>query len=152
MPDKDFRLLWTMDQQLRRELPVGMDEGIQLRIDKVVGFELFNTRAYHNYETWSDGYHVVGPISSAWKPYRNFLDAALAEGVSEEVAKRLYRVASGSMQRLLRVEAEDLDDAIQKWVAARAKVKDILAEDPPGENQRTRLAVLGYHYNPEEDR
>jgi hypothetical protein len=31
---------------------------VQLAIYKVSGFELFNTRQYHNYETWSDGYII----------------------------------------------------------------------------------------------
>lgn len=28
----------------------------QIRITLIRGFELFNTRPYHNYENWSDGY------------------------------------------------------------------------------------------------
>ena len=29
-----------------------------LRIEFIRGFEIFNTRPYHNYETWGDGYII----------------------------------------------------------------------------------------------
>lgn len=58
MSNKAFNKLNPFDAQLRQCFPVGMERGIQLVITKIVGFELFNTRPYHNYETWSDGYEV----------------------------------------------------------------------------------------------
>jgi len=49
-----------LDTLIRRTLRLGMeDNGSYLRIDFLYGFELFNTRAYHNYETWSGGYRVT---------------------------------------------------------------------------------------------
>lgn len=35
------------------------NEGVQLEIKYVYGFELFNTRPYHNYETWSSGWFIT---------------------------------------------------------------------------------------------
>ena len=49
------------DQAIRR-LPIpevmGMFDGTVLTIEFIRGFELFNTRPYHNYENWSDGYRI----------------------------------------------------------------------------------------------
>lgn len=36
------------------------EDGILVMIQFVSGFEKFNTRPYHNYETWGDGYAVMG--------------------------------------------------------------------------------------------
>lgn len=151
MSDKRFQMLDPLDQRLRRELPVCDSSGIQVRIEKVLGFELFNTRPYHNYETWSDGYRVVGPIDArGWSPWQDFATRANELGLDADASRELWRIATGSMQRLVVVEREDLDDALADWFSHRAAVREILAEDPPTENQRTRLAVLGYHYDPEE--
>jgi len=59
MSDKPFKKLNLIDQQLRKLFPVGMFDGVQVKIEKICGFELFNTRNYHNYETWSDGYQIT---------------------------------------------------------------------------------------------
>ena len=61
MPNKKWENLIEVDRQLRKLSPnKGMTEksGLnpQIRVTLVRGFELFNTRSYHNYETWSDGY------------------------------------------------------------------------------------------------
>jgi hypothetical protein len=58
--DKPFNKLNVLDQQLRRATPVGMRTETDVTIQKICGFELFNTRPYHNYETWSTGYVVEG--------------------------------------------------------------------------------------------
>ena len=49
----------TLDQRLKRLFPVGMREATDLTITLKCGFELFNTRAYHNYETWSNGWYAT---------------------------------------------------------------------------------------------
>lgn len=84
MTDKPFDKLNVLDQTLRRTFPVkGFCENhTKVTIEFVNGFELFNTRPYHNYESWSDGYRIT-------------------DGV-------------------VKVEAEDLDDAVDKFVAAVA--------------------------------
>lgn len=150
-------MLEPLDRRLREALPPpnGFEgksaSGIQVRIDKVCGFELFNTRPYHNHETWSDGYEVVGTLDGeGWNPFSAFEDAALAAGLDADLIRTLWQAATGQAQRLLRVRAEDLDVAVDIWFARRESVREILLEDPPAPNQRTRLAVLGYHYQEEE--
>lgn len=60
MSNKPFNKLNELDQKLRRVKPVtGWDDNYtKVTIEMINGFELFNTRPYHNYETWSDGYRV----------------------------------------------------------------------------------------------
>lgn len=58
MSNKNYDQLNTLDKQLRQLYPPGMRQGIDVVIRKITGFELFNTRPYHNYETWSDGYEA----------------------------------------------------------------------------------------------
>lgn len=49
-----------IDDLIRRTLRLGMnDNASYLTIEFIWGFELFNTRPYHNYETWSGGYRVT---------------------------------------------------------------------------------------------
>jgi hypothetical protein len=73
-----------LDDLIRQTACCGMTVGTVMVIEFISGFELFNTRPYHNYETWSQGYRVHGL------------------GV--------------------KVESEDLDDAIREWsVAVKSK-------------------------------
>jgi hypothetical protein len=58
MPNKSWDKLNSLDQMIRRTKPTGMESGVKLTIEFFCGFELFNTRPYHNYETWSDGYRI----------------------------------------------------------------------------------------------
>jgi hypothetical protein len=37
-----------------------MTDGTVMRIEFVSGFEKFNDRPYHNYETWAQGWRVSG--------------------------------------------------------------------------------------------
>ena len=60
MPDKPFDRLNELDRILRKTCPVGMNDGVHVTIELFSGFERFNTRPYHNYDTWSDGYRVTG--------------------------------------------------------------------------------------------
>lgn len=61
MSDKPFDKLNVLDQTIRRTLRLGMDDGVFLTIEYIHGFEKFNTRPYHNYETWSGGYRITDP-------------------------------------------------------------------------------------------
>lgn len=64
MSNKPFNQLNELDQKLRKAFPVGMDTpNIRVSIELLNGFELFNTRPYHNYETWSDGYRATDKVS-----------------------------------------------------------------------------------------
>jgi len=58
MDDKIRDAIGTLDTLLRNAYPTGMREGPDITIRKMTGFELHNTRPYHNYETWSTGYEV----------------------------------------------------------------------------------------------
>jgi len=62
MSNKKWKDLLVADRWIRRLAPnKGMTRGScdpQIRITLVRGFELFNTRAYHNYENWAAGYIV----------------------------------------------------------------------------------------------
>lgn len=60
MSDKSYSQLNEIDKILRDCFPVKgfCSNHVQVTIQKVCGFELFNTRPYHNYESWSDGYRI----------------------------------------------------------------------------------------------
>lgn len=88
--------IWDADKAIRTACPVGMEQGVKLTIEYFCGFELFNTRPYHNYETWSSGYRVSGPVGPIG--YEHF--------DTQQVT----------------TEAEDLDDAIARWIEARNKI------------------------------
>lgn len=59
MPRLPFDCLDPIDRELRLLKPVDMSEGTKLYIELINGFELFNTRPYHNYETFSDGWRIT---------------------------------------------------------------------------------------------
>lgn len=61
MSNKDFQKLNSIDQSLRELFPIKPTAStkVQLKIEKICGFELFNTRPYHNHETYSDGYRAI---------------------------------------------------------------------------------------------
>ena len=57
MSNKYPHALSKEDILLRKAYPPTMSSPTtQVTINKICGFELFNDRPYHNYETWSDGY------------------------------------------------------------------------------------------------
>lgn len=92
MSNKPAARLWVEERRIRSMVPAGMRGGnstssaaVDVTIELLCGFELFNTRPYHNYEAWSQGWRVRG------------------QG--------------------LRVEREDLDDAIRAWCELVGKVR-----------------------------
>ena len=98
MSDKSRERLNEIDRALREVHPVvGFSPThTQVTIEKINGFELFNTRPYHNYETWSDGWRITASEES-------------------EIVDRRY--GRGGTSPLV-VEAEDLDDAVREYVEA----------------------------------
>jgi hypothetical protein len=68
MSDKPWTHLNDIDRLIRSTARCGMDEGTIVTIEFIAGFELFNTRPYHNYETWSQGYRISGAARSIRKP------------------------------------------------------------------------------------
>lgn len=108
MSNKNWRQLNPIDRKLHRLFPVGMESGIKLEIQLICGFELFNTRPYHNYETWSQGYNI-----RASRPAIDQIDD-----------RALVRHDDPNM---IFVSEEDLDDAVnaleremirKNWIAA----------------------------------
>jgi len=59
MSNKPFSKLNDLDLKLRKAWPIGMRDETLVTIEFISGFELFNTRPYHNYETWSNGYRIT---------------------------------------------------------------------------------------------
>jgi hypothetical protein len=61
MSNKKIESLNIIDRELRKCYPVGMSDATETKviIELINGFELFNTRPYHNHETWSDGYRIT---------------------------------------------------------------------------------------------
>lgn len=59
MSNKAWNRINELDKLIRTTLKLGMDSGTFLKIEYIYGFEMFNTRPYHNYETWSGGYRVT---------------------------------------------------------------------------------------------
>ena len=60
MSNKSWSKINPLDKLIRQTLALGMaDTDTYLQIEYLYGFELFNTRAYHNYETWAGGYRVT---------------------------------------------------------------------------------------------
>lgn len=76
MSDKKWSEVSPLDKTIRRAARCGMTEGVVVTIEFFSGFELFNTRPYHNYETWSQGYRVEG---KGVKVEREDLDDAINE-------------------------------------------------------------------------
>lgn len=59
MSNKAWDKINPLDRLIQTTLKLGMDSGTFLKIEYIYGFEMFNTRPYHNYETWSGGYRVT---------------------------------------------------------------------------------------------
>jgi len=60
MSNKPWNQINELDKLIQRTLKLGMnDNDTYLTIEYIYGFELFNSRPYHNYETWSGGYRVT---------------------------------------------------------------------------------------------
>jgi hypothetical protein len=60
MSNKKWDQVNPLDKLIRQTSKCGMTEGTVVTVEFISGFELFNTRPYHNYETWSQGYRVKG--------------------------------------------------------------------------------------------
>lgn len=84
MTDKPWNQIDELDRLIRRTCKVGMEEGTVATIEFISGFELFNTRPYHNYETWGQGYRVSGRGVTVQK---EDLDDAVKEWARQVEAK-----------------------------------------------------------------
>tara|TARA_R110000772_G_scaffold99174_2_gene198843 strand:- start:7214 stop:7492 length:279 start_codon:yes stop_codon:yes gene_type:complete len=90
MPNKDWSNLNPIDSALRRLKFVGMFDGVKLKIELINGFELFNTRPYHNYETWSDGWRITDTETGFMAQAEDLDDAVdlFIKKIGEENGKR----------------------------------------------------------------
>ena len=107
MSDKPFKALNVLDQELRRTNGVGMEEGTKLIIKRICGFELFNTRPYHNYETWSDGYSIIGRLP--------------VQAMGREEATRVLFDHVTERDQYVFASREDLDDAVRAFHDEQSK-------------------------------
>ena len=60
---RDFEEISPIDIDIRRVFSAGpinapSHKTVLATIEVIGGFELFNTYAYHNYETWGQGYRI----------------------------------------------------------------------------------------------
>lgn len=88
MSDKPRAKLNELDRMLRDVTPISCKEGCipttKITIELITGFELFNTRPYHNYESWSNGYRISG---FGVKVEREDLDDAVRDFCKKVVEK-----------------------------------------------------------------
>jgi hypothetical protein len=101
MSNKRHAQLDRADRALREASHVGMEQGIKQIILRHAGFELANSRPYHNYENWSDEYEVLGRADGKAMP-RDEAVALLTTGWRKGCP-------------YLSVTAEDLDDACARF-------------------------------------
>lgn len=85
MSDKKWERVDPLDKLVRTTARCGMTDGTVMVIEFVSGFELFNSRPYHNYETWAQGWHVNGLGVSVG---REDLDDAIKEWAALVEQKR----------------------------------------------------------------
>lgn len=113
MSDKPYKELDNADMALRMATPVGMEEGVKQVILRHCGFEFYNTRPYHNYETWSDGYIIMGRKDGKAMSYEWFIEQ--------------YELPHSQRAELfVSVSAEDLDDAAIKFAKAVGQEEKVL--------------------------
>ena len=87
MSNKAWDKINELDRLIRQTLRLGMDNGVFLKIEFIYGFEKFNTRPYHNYETWAGGYRVIDDRFNITVE-REDLDDALKEWAKRVEDKR----------------------------------------------------------------
>lgn len=87
MTNKGWDKINPLDRDLRKAFGAGMSTGVKVKIEMINGFELFNTRPYHNYETWSDGYEITVYSTENGKPAA----WARAEDLDDAIALAIKR-------------------------------------------------------------
>jgi hypothetical protein len=60
--DKPWDKLSSVEQRVNRVYCASMTDRVQITLERFTGFEIFNTRPYHNYESWAAGWRA----SDAW--------------------------------------------------------------------------------------
>ena len=85
MSNKAWKNINELDKLIQQTARCGMTDGTVMVIEFISGFEKFNTRPYHNYETWGQGYRVHG---LGVKVEREDLDDAVKEWARLVMLKR----------------------------------------------------------------
>jgi len=113
MSNKPYKNLDNSDAVLRMATPVGMEDGVKQVIIRHCGFEFYNTRPYHNYETWSDGYIIMGRKDGKSASYDWFIEQ--------------YNLPNKERAELfVSVSAEDLDEAAIKFAKIIGQEEKVL--------------------------
>jgi hypothetical protein len=95
MSNKQWGSLQWVDKALHCLFPTQMWENGEtiVNIRMFGGFEIFNTRPYHNYEDWAEGYEITSPLYPKVKVTAEDLDDAIklfAKAIKhEEAIKKL---------------------------------------------------------------
>lgn len=118
MSDKPYPKLDRADRALREASHIGMEDGVKQIILRRAGFELSNSRPYHNYETWSDEYQVLGRTDG--------------KAMTRDEAVALLATGWQPGCPYLSATAEDLDDACVRFVAHLKAAQAEVAEPPKG--------------------
>jgi len=107
MPNKKYDKLSPLDRAIREAIG-GLgpaNTGVLVTVKFFADFEAFNTRPYHNYETWAGGYEVEG---YGIKVRREDLDDAVAAWA---VKRTEQKAAFGVPAWLEGLSPEESDDA-----------------------------------------
>ncbi len=118
MSDKPLSKLNPLDILVRNTARCGMTDGTVMRIEFISGFEKFNTRSYHNYETWAQGWRVTG-LGIAVE--REDLDDAVA--VWAENVKR-KRDVNASHDNLYLDRTTTTPQLLKDWIEVLVPVSD----------------------------
>jgi len=81
MSNKNWNEICDVDKALRKIVGMGMWDYKQtlINIRMIGGFELFNTRRYHCYENWCEGYEITSPLWPDIVVTKEDLDDAIKE-------------------------------------------------------------------------
>lgn len=107
MSDKVWAKLNPLDQLIRQTSRCGMTDGTVMKIEFISGFEKFNTRPYHNYETWGQGYRVSGLGVSV---EREDLDDAIQTWADNVTLLREGKIVPAYMTHNSQAHSNDLLD------------------------------------------
>lgn len=121
MSNKPYSELSDIDKRLRALFPTEMwenDETI-VTIRMFGGFELFNTRPYHNYENWSKGYEITtGKRYGNIQVYAEDLDDAVTE-LEREMKKPQENPETKMWHDMKLIRISDVGKDFKYWLAGQ---------------------------------
>ncbi len=117
MSNKAWDKLNPLDQLIQRTARCGMTDGTVMCIEFISGFEKFNTRPYHNYETWGQGYRVTG---LGVQVEREDLDDAILEW-STLVGKRREGYRLNAWETYDKLHNKEYSKLLDDWIMPDAE-------------------------------